>query len=153
MPEHRIRLRGPWDRILAADVAGRLARVDLPLGGVDARLGPFRLIRKFGRPPFDPATETLRLDLAGVPGLVSATLNGSALPMADLDRGALSIPIPGSIPARNILALDVDPALAEGFGGAWGSIALVIGPIPGSSTTRPPGDGGEVRARGAGWGR
>ena len=129
MPDHRIRIRGPWDRsTIGGDGAGPPGRVSLPCPGPGELSGRFRLIRRFGRPPHDPARESLRLDLADVPGLLRVTLNGVDRPLAPAGGPPWSIPIDEPLPDRNVLALDVDFAGVEGFAAPWGSISLAIGP-------------------------
>ena len=127
MLEHRIRLRGAWDWA-PDDVDSRPARrVDLPLTALGDLPPRFRLARKFGRPPYDPGTEMLRLELADVPGLVAVALNGEGLLGSSSAEGDRSIPLDAPLPPRNTLTLDVDLGSVVAFEGPWGSIALVIG--------------------------
>ncbi len=127
MPEHRIRLRGPWD-CSAAGEAGPGRRVDLPLADAGALPTRSRLARKFGRPPYDPALDSLRLELADVPGLLGVRLNGVDCRPADPGGPRWSIPIDDPLPSRNELTLDVDLSGLGDLAAPWGSIALVIGP-------------------------
>jgi len=126
MPEHRIRFRGAWDWHGPDGEAEVARRVTLPADWPADLAGPFRLLRRFGRPPFDPAAETARLDLANVPGLVAARLNGRDL--GEIPPGAIdwSFPLADALLPRNALVLEVElPPGVEGRRG-WGSIALVV---------------------------
>ncbi len=124
MPEHQIRLRVAWDRLDDSDDPPR--RVDLPtvwtVWTVSDPARPFRLLRKFGRPTFDPGAVAVALELLDVPGLVAVRLNGQSLEVKD------RIAVDGILQARNLLELDVDLSEAGRIepGSAWGSIALVI---------------------------
>ncbi len=121
MPEHRIRLRAAWDRLDDSDAPPR--RVDLPTVWTVADLArPFRLLRKFGRPTFDPGAVAVGLELLDAPGLLAVRLNGQWLEAKDW------IAVDGILHPRNSLELDVDLSGAGRVepGSAWGSIALVI---------------------------
>ena len=130
MPDHRIRFRGAWDwhgPEGEADAEVQVARrVTLPADWPDGLDRPFRLLRRFGRPPFNPATEGARLELAGVPGLIAARLNGRSL--GEIPAGVVdwTIPLSDDLLPRNALVLEV--ALPPGPEGrrAWGSIALIV---------------------------
>ncbi len=125
MPEHRIRIRGAWDRASSRD--NRPGRVDLPHVWAEADASsPFYLTRKFGSPRFNRASETIALELADVPGLRAVRLNGRRLEAGPGEIARIEL---GSILLdRNLLELDVDLAglsRAE-IGSPWGQIALVI---------------------------
>ena len=129
MPEHRIRLRGGWDCQYREgddpDGPEVVRRVDLPVawpGDFPRRL---RLTRQFGRPPVDPASEWVELELRDVPGLISARLNGLAVAGSVAD-GAWSIRLGEALLPRNGLVLDVDRGDEPG---PWGEVALVIRPL------------------------
>ena len=130
MPDHRIRLRGAWDRVVLEGETEVVCRVSLPTVWAAGQLSPFRLLRRFGRPPFDPAAESVRLELLGVPGLVAVRLNGREIALPPGGGVDWSVPLGETLLARNALMLEVDldssdgPIREEG----WGSIALVIGP-------------------------
>src|SRR4051812_16595159 len=107
MTEHRIRLRAAWDRIDPVAEAAR--RVDLPASwGPPDAAGPFRLRRAFGRPRVDPGGAIL-LELADVPGLVAARLNGRPLDLGPGAGGAFRVEVGDRLDRRNELELDVDP--------------------------------------------
>ena len=124
MTDHQIRLRGAWDRL--DDLNAPARRVDLPtVWSVADSARPFRLVRKFGRPPFDPNTQAIRLELVDVPGLLAVRLNGRTLPVKD---NPTRIELGGELSSRNLLELDVDLSGREkrDEGSPWGTIALVI---------------------------
>ncbi len=133
MPEHRIRLRGAWDWHAREGEIEVVRRLDLPTDWPVGVVSPFRLIRRFGRPPFDPSAESARLEFVGVPGLVAARLNGQVL--AGLPAGAAdwSVRLSGPLLTRNALVLEVDLGPGPPPEGPWGSIALVIFPRHGES--------------------
>jgi hypothetical protein len=131
--EHRIRLRGGWechyrdgDDESAPDV---VRRVDLPLGSPSEIPLRCRLTRQFGRPPVDPRSETVSLELRNVEGLKSAWLNGRPIGEAGAGGADVSIVLPEPLLPRNGLVLEIarpgDPW--EGPS-SWGEIALVIRP-------------------------
>ena len=131
MPDHRIRLRGAWERLeTSSDPPPPPCRVDLPViwSPRDATR-PFRLIRRFGHPTIDPARQRLVLELADVPGLRAVRLNGQPLDLtlkASVEPVRIELPAP--LPARNLLEVEV-VLLGSGpaaFDQPWGSIALVI---------------------------
>lgn len=126
MPEHRIRLRGAWVWAATDQAGPPTRRIDLPLTALGDLPPRFRLARKFGRPPFDPASQSLRLELADVPGLVAVALNGESLPRSSSAEGDWSIPLDDPLPPRNTLTLDVDLGSVAALEGPWGSIALVV---------------------------
>ena len=125
MTEHHIRFRGAWELLELGPGRSAPRPVTLPIAWPPEFAGPIRLTRRFGRPPIDPALESIRLELKAVPGLRSVTLNGAELgPIGGVDR---DIPLPSALPARNTLTLEVVPG-PPGPDGGWGAIALVIGP-------------------------
>jgi hypothetical protein len=130
MSEHRIRLRGAWELLARGGGYASLSRLSLPARWPDELAGPIRLIRRFGMPPIDPATEAISLELLGVPGLGRIDLNGVELPLAPPGSVDWVVRPVGPLLARNTLTLDVEldpsnrPEKAEG----WGTIALVITP-------------------------
>ena len=122
---HAIRLRGGWD-CEARD--GTTRPLALPLDRWPDAPGPFRLIRRFGRPPIDVGRESLALRLGNVPGLREARLNGRPLDGPTAGESTWEVPIEGDLPARSVLELDVDPADMTQGGVGWGEVALVIRP-------------------------
>ena len=113
MPDHPIRLRGAWEIADPGDEAEAPRRVDLP---TEWPTGPPRIIRlrrRFGRPPVEDASESIRLELRDVPGLVEARLNGSRLAGPAEPGGDWIIPLPGPLPARSVIELDVDLGIAD----------------------------------------
>ena len=129
MHEHAIRLRGGW----VLEVEGRpgAAPLTLPIAWDPTLSGPIRLTRRFGRPAIDPAQQALSLELRGVPGLRSLTLDGVALPIPPGEVDAFSVPLPTDTGPRLTLTLGVDlpPPPRPEIPGGWGAIALVIGPL------------------------
>jgi hypothetical protein len=130
MPEHFIRLRGAWDFIVMEGDAEVVRRVDLPTDWPIGLDSPFRLQRRFGRPPMDLSTVSVRLEMLGVPGLVAARLNGRELAGPDLGGSDWSVPLIDPLPSRNVLVLEVDFGSLPEPPRSWGAIALVISPVP-----------------------
>ncbi len=133
MPEHRIRFRGGWDWHVRDGEAEAVRRATLPADWPADLAGPFRLVRRFGRPPFDPGSESVSLELRGVPGLVAARLNGRELARPPAGVVDWSVPLDEPFPPRNVLVLDVDlgaDPMPPPEGG-WGAISLVVGPRSG----------------------
>ena len=132
MPDHRIRLRGAWDRLEPSDPAAT-TRVDLPtVWTVADDTGPVRLSRRFGRPRFDSTTEAVELELVDVPGLRAVRLNGRTLGEGRLAADSpRRFPVGAALLARNVLELDVVLDGSTPLGTAWGTIALVIVRRPG----------------------
>jgi hypothetical protein len=130
MPEHRIRLRGAWELLAQGGWDAPITRRSLPTTWPVDLAGPIRLIRRFGMPPIDPASEALSLEFLAVPGLVRIDLNGVELPFPPAGSVDWVVRSVGPLLARNTLTLDVElgrtdrPEKAEG----WGTIALVITP-------------------------
>jgi hypothetical protein len=132
VPDHLIRLRGGWELIDAeatAESSGdRPVRLTLPVAWPKGSARLVRLVRKFGRPPHDPAHESLLLTLDRVPGLRALWLNELLLTLPDSNQGRLEIPL-DRLSERNELVLDVRPPHPPGESGQsppWGEIALVI---------------------------
>jgi len=133
MPEHVIRLRGGWlwyDVEPPADAAagGTGRRVALPIAWPEpARaIRTAWLVRSFGAPPLEDPRQGVSLRLEQVGGLRSARLNGRELARPAPGTNSLEIALPGSLPPRNTLVLEVDPRGLEPGPEAWGLIALVI---------------------------
>ena len=122
MTEHRIRLRAAWDRLDPGVEGSR--RVDLPATWTPGDSPEsFRLRRAFGRPRVGPGGAIL-LELADVPGLVAARLNGGPLDIGPEVGGVIRVDVGDRLDTRNVVELDVDLA---GVGpGPWGSVALVV---------------------------
>lgn len=131
MPEHRIRFRGAWDWHVREGEVEFARRVTLPADWPVDVASPFRLVRRFGRPPFDPAVETVRLELIAVPGLVAARLNGRGLGGPPEGAVVWSVPLDEPLLPRNVLVLEVDLGAFRDWPGGWGAIALVIAPRAG----------------------
>ncbi len=133
MPEHRIRLREGWESSALDGHPGDVGRLSLPVVWTRGTQGPIRLSRRFGRPPIDPAIESIRLELRGIPGLRSVHLNGVALgppPAGVLDW---TLPLTEPLGSRNTLTLEVvlEQASTVEIPEGWGSIALMIAPKSG----------------------
>ena len=125
--EHRIRLRGAWDRVDEPTEPPR--RVDLPtrwdpLDGCR----PFTLRRMFGRPAVEPSRQAVTLELVDVPGLLAVRLNGAPLVGSGGLAGPIRVDVGGRLLPRNVLELDVATITPAGAadGATWGAIALVI---------------------------
>lgn len=124
MPEHKIRLRGPWEALDLNDPSSEPFRVSLPLERLDGDSSRrLRLVRKFGRPR---SVETLKLTLENVEGLESLSVNDEPLTWRVNDSGGLSVDLP-PLRERNTLRLEavIEPELS-GRSSAWGNVAIVI---------------------------
>ncbi len=131
MSDHRIRFRGAWDWLVTEEGETEVARrLTLPTRWPNGVAPRFRLVRQFGRPPFDPAVESIRLEMLGVPGLIAARLNGREFIRPSGGGGDWFVPLSEPLLARNALALEVDLGQSNAWVHVedWGSIALVIGP-------------------------
>ena len=128
MAEHRIRLRGAWDWRIQTDEEEFVRPVNLPAHWPIGFDRPFRLVRKFGRPPIDPGSGRVRLELVDVPGLLSVHLNDREVGQADGDRLDWVVELTEPLLARNELVLEVDLRSTNRAEAAneWGAIALVI---------------------------
>jgi hypothetical protein len=131
MTEHPIRLRGAWalatpDR--PDDVLPRY--VSLPVSWPESLGSPVSLVRRFQRPPVDPARERIFLRMESVLGLLSVRLNGEEIARPGPGGEALELEVGGRLRrgGGNELALEVDPRPARDRSpnGPWGAIALVI---------------------------
>ena len=131
---HQIRLRAAWEH-------ARLdSRVDLPVDWPLDLDTPFQISRRFGRPTFDPASETVFLRLEAVPGLVQATLNDVDLvtcaPLSPKTDSILLIPV--NLQPKNLLTLTIDPSFWSSRPESahdWGIVSLSIEAIS-SQTSR-----------------
>lgn len=131
MTGHTIRLRGAWEwRDPASGVSRRVALpLSLPPEGVPGVL----LIRPFNRPPVDPATESIWLQLQRVPGLRSIRLNGEEIARPQVGESEHAVPLDQVQPARNVLVLELGTLARQEPAGddpAWGEVALVIKSAP-----------------------
>jgi hypothetical protein len=126
--EHPIRLRGGWEWEGPGAPPGGGPRVALPMAWPPGIAGPIRLVRRFHRPPIDPAAEALVLRLEEVPGLSAVWLNGLLLARPPAGTSALSLDLEPGLPDRNVLTLEIDPIAATGRASPWGAIALVVRP-------------------------
>jgi hypothetical protein len=133
MSEHFLRFRAAWDCYVREGDAEVLRRVDLPTDWPAGLASPFRLRRRFGRPPVDLSAESIRLEMLGVPGLVAARLNGRDLAGPGLGGVDWSVPLIDPLPPRNVLDLEVDFRGLPGPPRSWGAIALAISSRPRSS--------------------
>ncbi len=130
MADHRIRLRGAWERHDPDAKTGR--RVSLPLEREHAGAGHVRLIRPFNRPPLDPERERLLLEMEGIAGLVSVRLNQQEIARPEPGTEELTLTLDQPLPMRNVLSLEVefrDERDARLEHSRWGTIALVIRPL------------------------
>lgn len=135
-PAHTIRLRGGWIvEIPVPSPDGSPRRLDLPTRWPGPPAAPCRLIRRFGRPPIDPARQWIELRIRDAPGLSEVRLNGAALSRSDPGAepaASLSIRLPDSLPSRNELVLIATPPDPDLTPAPWGDIALVIHPAAAS---------------------
>ncbi len=130
MPEHLIRLRGPW--WIAApdqpDAPGH--RFPLPTEGPWPAAPTHLLSRRFQAPQYDPDHESVGLRLADVPGLTAVRLNEQPLIIytEELAPGsARTLDLNGSLrPGSNLLELLVNQSGSAPAGSVWGQVALVI---------------------------
>ena len=129
--EHSIRLRGGWDLLPVGEGTSLPIRLSLPAVWTDQEAGLRKLSRRFGRPPFDPASQALWLRMDHVPGLHSLQLNGQPLGRVSPDAGRYEFPL-ANLLERNRLDLVVDIAIAATYcssiGASWGVVSLVIRP-------------------------
>lgn len=132
MSEHAIRLRAAWEAWFPGQGVGEARRVDLPAPWPPGPEAPFRLTRAFHPPRVDASGGSLTLLLRDVPGLVAVRLDRETLLWSGEPRGPepLEILLPGPLPGRCTLDLQVDP---RGWpptelpaGTSWGDIRLII---------------------------
>lgn len=132
MPEHLIRLRGPWELIDPQAPESQPSRLALPAERLPSTGGPLLLRRRFGRPARIDGRPPCSLRAEAVPGLLRIRLNGVDLPRPDAGQGgaagAFEAAIGPLLRVRNLLELEVDPGPASrtGAGLPWGSIALAF---------------------------
>jgi hypothetical protein len=126
--EHRIRLRGGWERRAIDAPEPVTQRLTLPTRWDPDRPGRWLLTRRFRRPPLDPDCQLVLL-LEQVPGIHSLLLNGQAPTRVSPAESRFEVPL-GSLPDRNVLVLEIDTTAATDPAGVavpeWGSIALVL---------------------------
>jgi hypothetical protein len=125
--EHRIRLRGGWE-CPTEGAKGSYDRLTLPV--VWKRHGPAsaRLVRRFGRPSFDPASQVLVLEMKNVAGILALFLNGHPITPVAVETSSYEILV-DALPERNRLEITVDRSWLAGDGRSelpWGEIALVV---------------------------
>lgn len=124
MPDHKIRLRGPWGAVDLDAPFSEPFRLSLPIDRLDGdsprRL---RLTRKFGRPR---SAESLKLTLENVEGLEALSVNDEPLTWRIDDSGTLVVDLP-PLRERNTLRLEamIGPPLPE-EAPVWGEVAIVI---------------------------
>ena len=134
MPDHTIRLRGPWLLIDPEAPEGPPRRLALPATAAPEMPGPLlRLRRSFARPPRLAGPIACRLIVEDLPGLRAVVLNGRDLPLSpDVAEPTEPWDIGHWLRPRNLLELLVAPPIASESRGLWGSIALVFEPSEGS---------------------
>ncbi len=132
MPEHLIRLRGPWELRTSTDSSAPSARVVLPTESLPVTEQPIVLLRHFGRPARVSESPSCRLRCESVPGVFRIRLNGELLTERSssdpYSTDPIEVPIPGPLRLRNQLELSVLPP-ADHFPSSaqpWGSILLVF---------------------------
>lgn len=127
--EHLIRLRGGWVFEFREGTSLAARHISLPTHWPAELLRPFRLVRRFGCPPFDVGRESASLRLENVPGLQSGWLNGQPIVGVIDHSGEIEVPLEARLQPRNELVLEVEPGVrsqATTPDLPWGSIALVI---------------------------
>ena len=126
--EHRIRLRAAWEFRPEGDDDDPGRRVDLPTTWPADTPRRFRLVRRFGHPRVDPIREQIALELAEVPGVVAAVVDGVRQD-APVDRDAdWQIPLEAGKADRHTVILEVDRGNSPqpDSAGPWGVIAVVV---------------------------
>ncbi|MEW4567861.1 hypothetical protein AB1L88_08335 [Tautonia sp. JC769] len=135
MPDHLIRLRGPWELRFSADSpsdARHATRIGLPADAIPEDPLPITLSRRFGRPIRVSRTQPCRLRCASVPGLLAIRLNGDPLferpPEAALATDPIELAIPGALRDRNLIEFTVLGLAARlaSPNTPWGSVVLVF---------------------------
>ena len=132
MTEHRIRLRVAWDCHRSIGDEGTSSRLDLPIVWAEESSFPIQLVRRFGRPPFDPARESVALELRSVNGLRQVKLNGLEIANGSsllAPSEMISIVLPSILLPRNAILLEVFEPSSDARLLPWGEIALVITPL------------------------
>ncbi len=103
-------------------------RLTLPV--VWGRDGPASawLLRRFGRPPFDPASQVLLLEMKNVAGIRALLLNGHPITPVAVETLSYEILL-DALPERNRLEIEIDRSWLAGDAASampWGEIALVV---------------------------
>ncbi len=132
MPEHLIRLRGPWEFRFPTDPGIEPIRLPLPSDTLPVARDSMTILRQFGRPARGSASMACRLRCESMPGLLTVHLNGEPL----IERSAenalstdpIEVPIPSPLRLRNRLELTVlgNAASFASPERPWGSVALVF---------------------------
>lgn len=130
MPEHLIRLRGPWEVYFLANSPRPPTRLSLPVPVLPASEDSRLLLRHFGRPVQwnQDIPTVLRLDQ--VPGVVVVSLNGETVAEHPAtESGPLEFPVARLLRPRNVLELTVAPGpdRTGERGLPWGSVSLIFG--------------------------
>jgi hypothetical protein len=127
--DHRIRLRGGWACQSASTAPDAPEWITLPIDWGPGNPRRLRLSRRFGRPPIDPARQSVLLELDHARGVQSLLLNGKTLAAISTAKSYYLIPLP-EIEERNTLVLEVETArwsdAPADLGPGWGQIALLI---------------------------
>ncbi len=125
MSEHWIRLRGGWvaDQGDSADSAGWLT---LPLAAPPWPDAPRAVRRSFQTPSIDHQREGLWLVIAEMPGIREIRLNGEPIPPDASGNSPREIRLPGHLPRRCLLELELVERFPGPSTGDWGHVALVI---------------------------
>lgn len=132
MPEHLIRLRGPWEFRFPTDPGIEPIRLSLPADALPIAPNPMTILRQFGRPARGSASMTCSLRCESVPGLLTVHLNGEPLiersPENALSTDPIEVPIATPLRPRNRLELTVLGKAASFTSPErpWGSVALVF---------------------------
>jgi len=146
MYPHRIRLAGPWDCEVLAEVAGaesskprraedrgfedsapatHPSRVTMPCRWRDWGLGDFagtvRFTRRFGYPGRIDEYERVWLTIAAVAGRAAVCLNGTALGQCE---GPCEFAVTQLLRERNLLRVDIEGS--DGDAGLCGEVALEV---------------------------
>jgi hypothetical protein len=129
--EHRIRFRGGWECCPVATPESDELRLTLPIRWSRQHPSRLQLTRRFGRPPLDPDSQVLFLQLDQVPGIQSLLLNGRPIARVSPEESRYEIRL-DDLPNRNVLLLEIEtprPGDQAAAQAEWGRIALVIRPL------------------------
>lgn len=132
--EHRIRLAGGWRSDRPED-QGQYLVLPIAWTKLAAATAEFTLSRSFQAPSIDPSAESVVLESADTPGVVSLRLNRRRLPEPPSAESRFRTPLAAFLQPKNLLEVRVNPIeIPKAFSeyeigdetGLWGRFALVI---------------------------
>lgn len=133
MPDHRIRLRGPWEVVHLEPNPEGVSRITLPTNSLPSTDQPLRILRRFGRPPrlSESDLTPCRIEIEDAPGLIQITFNDESLPLPESNTGStpgtFHFSVNQKLQARNMLVLTISAAPSRPvWSHPWGSISLVF---------------------------